>query len=247
MNFITRRYVEWNWRWNIDSALRYESAISIIGKRKRASIVEVGCGSRGISAYANRPSIGVDLSFNETVPPRLQQRVLASGVHLPFKDRSVDLVISTDMLEHVACSIRPLIIKEMFRIVHENGAVYITVPVGQESEQADKRVDNAFKARHGVSHPMLRDHLEHGLPRPKEIVDMVQEELRDLGWKVKVVENTPIALWEGTLMLFGVGRWLPGLRHFQRPILQTLYPILKRIRGKRNYRIIVTAEKMIDY
>ncbi|GAB64081.1 hypothetical protein KSU1_D0772 [Candidatus Jettenia caeni] len=244
MKSLIHRYVNWNWNWNLDSALRYKKAISIIKKIKPITIVEIGSGSRGISAYLKYPSFGIDIAFDRVISTALQRRIKALGTKLPFHNRSIDFVISTDMLEHVNAAMRPSVIKEMFRIVKVSGVIYITVPVGQESENADCRVNKAYKRKHGVAHPMLRDHIKYGLPCAKEIINLVEIEASNLGWSMTVFENTPVSLWEWNLMWFGVERWMLGLRHFQRPILQLLYPFLMRIKSKSNYRIIIIASKM---
>ncbi|NUO09146.1 MAG: class I SAM-dependent methyltransferase [Candidatus Brocadia sp.] len=246
MKSFLRRYNNWNWNWNLDSALRYEKAISLINKIKPITIVEVGCGSRGISAYSRYPSFGVDIAFNEAIDSGLQRRIKASGTALPFRNRSVDFVISADMLEHVNTTMRAAVIKEMFRVVKDNGVVYLAVPVGQESEYADRKVNNAYMRKYGISHPMLCDHIKNGLPQVREIINVVQEETRHKDWKVKVADNTPIKLWELTLMLFGVESLIPGLRHFQRPLLKSIYPILRKIKSKQNYRIVVYASKNME-
>jgi predicted SAM-dependent methyltransferase len=233
--------------WNLDSAFRYEDAVKIVRKIKPSVIVEVGSGShRGISAYSKYPSFGVDIDFNTAVSPGIQRRIRASGTHLPFKNQSANLVISTDMLEHIPHEKRSNVISEMFRIAKEDGVLYITVPVGEDSEQADFRVNNAYLREHKKPHVMLRDHVEHKLPKAEEIIRLVKDEAAIRGWQVRHSENTPIWLWEMNLRIFAVERWIPGLRHFQRLILQWASPFLKKIRSDNNYRITVVASKNLS-
>lgn len=239
---LLRKYVKWNWAWDLDSALRYEKAVSLVKRLKPQTVVEVGSGNWGISFYAKYPCFAVDVAFDESAKPPLQRRILASGTQLPFSNASTDFVISTDMLEHVPANQRLLVINEMFRIVKPEGLVYIAVPVGEQSSQADRRVNAAFHSRKGKPHPMLRDHIAHGLPSRGELIRQVRAEAKKLGWSVAVEENTPISLWEWNLMWFGVERWVPGLRHFQRMILQPLYPALRRIKSADNYRIVLIAK-----
>ena len=243
---LLRSYIKWNWGWNLDSALRYQPLIPIIEERKPKVIVEIGSGSRGISAYTGVPSFGVDVAFNLGVEPGLQRRVYSSGDRLPFDDESVDVMLSVDMLEHVPAGLRPGIIQEMFRAIRSDGIVYVAVPCGKMSQAADQRVHEAFLKRKGKVHPMLRDHIEHGLPSKEEIVSLVEDVAILKGWAVRLYESSPIWLWEWNLTWFAVERWIPHLGHFQRLILQPLFPFIKRIRSKDNYRLILVAGKSIE-
>ena len=240
---IANKYIVWNWDWNLDSALRYKYLVKFIRKFSPVVIVEVGSGSRGVSAYAKVASIGVDLAFDPGIESDLQKRVLASGNNLPFADSSIDVVLSVDMLEHVPKSVRPRIIKEMFRVVRSDGLLYIAVPVGGDAQKADRRVHDLFFKIKGKAHPMLLDHVEHGLPDKEEIVSLVDGIAATRGWKVTKSENTPIWLWEWNLMAFAVERWVPGLRHFQRILLQPFFPLLSKFKSNSNYRIILTATR----
>lgn len=242
---LARAYVNWNWNWNLDSALRYDQAVSLIGKIRPQTVVEVGSGERGISAYARYPSHAVDIAFDERVRPGLQKRVIASGANLPFPDDFADMVISTDMLEHVPADQREKVVQELFRVVKPEGLVYIAVPAGENAAQADRRMQSEFQARKGRPHPMLIDHIAHGLPSKQEMVRIVRETARARGWQMTVTESTPIILWENNLLWFGVEKWLRGLRHVQRILLQPLFPILRKFKSGQNYRIIMIAGKAV--
>lgn len=241
-NFI-KQYIKWNWGWNLDSALRYQPLLQLIKKRKTNVIVEVGSGSRGISAYAGLPSFGVDVAFNSEVEPGLQQRICTSGDSLPFNDGSVEVVLCVDMLEHVPAEIRPGIVAEMFRVVSPGGVVYVAVPFGKAAEAADRRVHEAYLKSKGEVHSMLVDHVEHGLPSRDEIVSLMEDIASSKGWSVQCMEKTPIWLWEWNLMWFAVERWIPGLRHFQRILLQPLFFVFSRLESNENYRLILIATR----
>lgn len=244
---LARHYINWNWMWNLDAAVRYEEAVRVIKRKKPRVIIEVGSGSnRGISAFSGHPSFGIDLDFNMKVAPGIQRRIRGSGAQLPCASRCADFLISTDVLEHIPPQLRAATIKEMFRVIKKDGVIYITVPVGNVSEEADERVNNAYMKQHKKPHVMLRDHVDNKLPDAGEIVRLVKNEALDLGWKVKYTENMPIWLWELNLRVFAVERWIPGLRHFQRLLLQWAYPFFKTIKSDKNYRIVIVASGDID-
>lgn len=65
--------------------------------------------------------------------------VLASGKHLPFKDRSFECVTCIAMLEHVPQDIRGRIVRELIRVAQK--AVFISAPIaGVENDRAEELV-----------------------------------------------------------------------------------------------------------
>ncbi len=240
---LAYKYITWNWGWNLDSAFRYDSAIRIIKEKKPKTVVEAGSGSRGISAYAHWPSYGVDLQFNESVPAGLQTRIKASATSLPFDDESADLVVSTDMIEHIKQEDRKAAIQEMFRIAKASGTVYITFPSGQMSAAADKEIFDAYLKKKGLPHTIFQEHLEIGPVDTDSLVTLVQEEAEKKGWSVTVSESTPLSLWIRYHYIFTVESFIPHLRHFQRLLSKPLFHIYKNAPANPGYRLLVIASK----
>ncbi|NLF00809.1 MAG: class I SAM-dependent methyltransferase, partial [Anaerolineales bacterium] len=99
-------YVQWNWAWNIDAAVRYGAVISRIqpadltGRPLR--VCDVGCGTRGgFSGYMPLPVVGVDITFAPHIVRQfpLCAPVIASGDALPLPSGAFDLVVCMDVLE----------------------------------------------------------------------------------------------------------------------------------------------------
>ena len=132
---------------------------------------------------------------------------------------------------------------EMFRVGGPKGIIFITIPFGKRAEAADQRVNKAFFSNHERPHPMLKDHVANGLPEKTDILRCIESARADKGVSVLESENTPIWLWEQNLMWFAVERWLPGLRHLQRLLLQPLFPVLKRLKSGSNYRVAIVVVK----
>jgi len=73
------------------------------------SLVEVGCGpgdlARGLDPEATLPYVGTDLSLVQVFAARRlrpgRRFVPAAASQLPFRDRSVDLVVACEVLEHL--------------------------------------------------------------------------------------------------------------------------------------------------
>lgn len=117
---------------------------------ERCQSLDVGCGEGGLAkALSDRGSevVGAELdprnlaicraarSYNESAPGAL---VRGTGVRLPFRDASFDLVTSVETIEHVD---RPeAFVAEMFRVVRPGGHVLVTTPNGLQPYESHARM-----------------------------------------------------------------------------------------------------------
>lgn len=94
--------------------------------------------------------------------------IVGSGLSLPFRTGSFDLVSAMDTLEHIPAHRRALFVTELMR-VSSNGVVIagpVKTPLTELSEQIlDQVIQKLFHAQH----PALVEHLMFGLPEADEI------------------------------------------------------------------------------
>lgn len=94
--------------------------------------------------------------------------VQANAKSIPFPDANFDLVISSDMLEHVAAEDRGQVVREIFRVSGRH--VILAAPFSSIiTEKAEEYVNEQFKKYTGQNHPFLQEHLENGLPELEEV------------------------------------------------------------------------------
>lgn len=100
---------------------------------KGKKFLEVGCGLGYFSNKASRLGAkvsGIDIgpklvAINKKLTPN-GKFMVSSASKLPFKDESFDVVLSTEVIEHVENQKAAL--KEMSRVLKKNGILVITTP-----------------------------------------------------------------------------------------------------------------------
>jgi SAM-dependent methyltransferase len=100
---------------------------------KDARVIEVGSGAHGlIFCFEGEGRIGVDplaVDYGGLFPAwqRRAQTVAAVGEWLPFRDRSFDVVMCDNVVDHAESPSR--IVKELVRILAPGGLLYFTVNI----------------------------------------------------------------------------------------------------------------------
>jgi ubiquinone/menaquinone biosynthesis C-methylase UbiE len=103
---------------------------------KIKSCLDLGCGDGTILNKLNRKlfKVGLDISHNALLNARVERKVLACSSMLPFRPNSYDLVICTEVLEHLPSEKFKLSINEIQRIAKKN--ILVSVPF---QEQLDRK------------------------------------------------------------------------------------------------------------
>ena len=101
------------------------------------SILEVGSGSYGITPYLKRKIDGVDVEFDEGNYPLLNQ-IKGSATNLPMPNSSYDIVLMSDVLEHILPKLRKKCVDECIRVARK--MVLISGPFGKEAFAQDQKL-----------------------------------------------------------------------------------------------------------
>jgi hypothetical protein len=169
----------------LDVSLRYHPIAARMAARgfHRASVLEVGSGSKGIGPFIGRKFVGVDASIVSPMSPHLVP-VLAHGDCLPFRDRSFDVTVNIDMLEHVPAQRRQGVIEELLRVSRR--AVCLAVPCDPLAEQQDRDLDNRYLANFGTRYQFLIEHVDNGLPTREGVLEDLANAIERDGRKARV-------------------------------------------------------------
>jgi hypothetical protein len=151
----------------IDKLIRYTSLPRFIGDDPATRILEVGAGPHGMGCCLPYRFVGVDTWYPERPVPN-QQAVRASATQLPFPDKSFDVVLCIEVLEHLSEDERPGVVAEMCRVARRR--IIITHPWGRLAKWDDHVLGVLYDMLRvvGQSRPWwLVEHLKNPYPNPK--------------------------------------------------------------------------------
>jgi len=152
--------------WSLDVDLRYLPVARFLKQHAQGTtVLEVGSSSKGITPYIDEVVIGSDTFFPSDIASRLFP-VIAKGA-LPFRDKSVDAVISLDTLEHVPREFRQLFIDELARIARRY--VIIGFPEGNAAERHDAAMEEYFVRQNTEAHKFFVEHREYRIPKLEDL------------------------------------------------------------------------------
>lgn len=231
----------------IDTALRYSAVLRLLRDRWSPShqVLEVGSGSGGVTEFLMHPVTGVDPAFERTAARSTNwlTPVTGSAEALPFEDDSFDVVLSVDVVEHLAPEARQPALREMVRVLRPSGRLIVTFPSGPTAKRLDTALNRAYRKRLGVDHPWAIEHLQHGVPDGQEVV----RELRDSLANSATVELLPhgwAPAWWLQHMSLTVGRFRPFSYLFRvDPAAHSLFLVLRRLNFSPAYRAILVIDK----
>jgi ubiquinone/menaquinone biosynthesis C-methylase UbiE len=139
-------------------------------------ILEIGSGSIGIGEFLPRSFVGCDVKFDRT-PRKPMMPVVASGTQLPFAAKSFDIVISSDVLEHVPPENRESVIAEALRVARKR--VLFCFPCGAQAFALDQKLNADYEKRGKEAPIWLQEHMMHPFP-DRDLFHSLPD-----GWKVR--------------------------------------------------------------
>lgn len=170
----------------VDKIVRYRSLLRMLTS---VEILEVGAGVLSPLAQLRPDTLTLDISLKPGV------KLIASASNLPFKDRSFDVVVCLDTIEHLPRRMRDQAIKEMIRVAKKR--VIISAPLENGEEFLGRKFDLLFlqwyRKRHKADPPLTTEHLRYIEPYPEEFYSygfkILPRGNADLWFRCMCIEN----------------------------------------------------------
>lgn len=228
--------------------VRLSPVLALVRDVGGGELLDVGSGGLGLADFLDdRWTVtALDRSFDDfgawLTPPRTRaRRVVGDARALPFADRSFDVTVAVDVLEHVPAADRATVLGELARVTRRR--IVVAAPAGEPALAADRRLAAMLR----VSPPWLVEHLEVGFPAPEDLVGP----LRPHG-AVRVFGNESVGAHVALTRRELDVRWFMPTRLAARVLARGLrtgagWPeaVLRRLRGGDRapcYRTVVVVE-----
>lgn len=185
-----------------------------------------------------------DVTILDILPNKYKAKQYVRGnvLTMPFSSESFDVVVSSDVLEHIDEKDRPLFLKECARVSKD--LVLIAAPFNLDGVRpAEISANEFYKKMTGANHPWLMEHLAAELPNLRDAIHTLEYTGLNSGF----FTHTALDNWQlvtRTGFLLSIHKQYP---EFTNKIKQLNSYYLKNLMAKdfskNGYRTFVIASK----
>lgn len=150
---------------------------------EQGSVLEIGSGPVGLGRFRKVPFVGCDVSF-PFEPSWPMTPMVASATELPLKDNEFDVVVASDVLEHVPPHLRKMVISEALRVARK--LVIFGFPSGRPAWESDRELLNVYVKSKRTPPGWLSEHMDAPFPE-SEIFEGLE------GWEMRQQGNESIS------------------------------------------------------
>lgn len=123
---------------NVSTEERVPVTLSMIPSSTR-SVLDLGCGDGTLLHYMNSTlfKVGLDISYTILGLMTGEYRIQGTSGSLPFRDSAFDLILCTEVLEHLPVGEYKIILEEMQRVAEKY--ILISVPFREDLNRKQAR------------------------------------------------------------------------------------------------------------
>jgi hypothetical protein len=198
------------------------------------TLLEIGSGPVGIGKFYHREFVGCDVSFPEKPrPPMLP--VVATATALPFGECSFDVVIVSDVLEHIPPEQRMAVVREALRVMRK--VAIFGFPSGEQAFGYDKKLVERYHTKRLKVPPWLEEHMLHPFPTETLFADLSRD------WKIESFGNENLDFHYWVMCREMSPLWNRSMLIILAVLPQVMRGILRRLDRKPFYRQVFVIER----
>ncbi len=221
----------------LNRAARYFPILKILGENSLSSspsLLEVGSGPTGLGQFRKVAFTGCDIHF-PTPPEPPMKAIVGSAADLPFEDKSFDVVLASDVLEHVPPEARTKVVHECLRVC--TTLAIFGFPCGPLAWEIDHELYQSYLASGRPAPVWLQEHMEHPFPTPA-IFDTVS------GWSIQEIPNEHLRFHLFMMKLESHNRVNQAFCILLKSVPWLLRPILNLANRRPSYRSIFVLKRL---
>lgn len=201
------------------------------------ALLEVGSGSLGLGEFWKGPFVGCDVSFS-SAPVNNMLAVRCSGHQLPFDGSSFDVVVASDVMEHVPPMLRRQFLSEVLRVAR--GTAILGYPCGPAAFALDQRLYREYQGRNLPPPVWLEEHMLHPFPDEELFSEL------PMGWVQKVIPNESLRFhyWLMRAEMFRLLNYASGIA--LRVVPRMVERVLRPANYEPSYRKIFVLTRQSD-
>lgn len=175
---------------------KFKKVISFFNPKGKI-ILDVGCGDGKLLEMIKNAKICVGLDISKSQfwknSPNLQF-ICGDCRFLPFKDRTFDIVVSTELIEHLHPEDAKIMLREINRILKDGGILVLTTPRKRSLSLLLVPIFTLIDLIYSLYNPKLRKIWSKKQKSRKELIDRygIKEHIKEYTKKelISILENT---------------------------------------------------------
>jgi 2-polyprenyl-3-methyl-5-hydroxy-6-metoxy-1,4-benzoquinol methylase len=197
------------------------------------SIADIGAGMGTLNQYLTTQYKYSMLNIETTKTIKLKNLIIADGRNLPLKDKAIDYIVSSDVLEHINSKDRPLFLAELLRCARL-GTILTYSNLHHANPQ--KSAIKIFEALYPATPLWYTEHNSNALVDNKTIISISQKH------NSKVTNHRPIGGFFAVTFT-GLALITPHKGKLQAIVNIVAYLLLKIIDRSPYYNFGITITK----
>ena len=212
-----------------------EELVNLLRGRENMTMLDVGGRPGLLGKFLPKDKI-----FNLDVEKgNAKNFIVGNGCRLPFKDKSFDIVISVDVLEHVPFKNKPKFLEEVLRVSRRFNIIGAPYHDNQVL-LAEKILYDFIYSKYGIKYKLLEEHFNNKLP----ILEATEQYIKDKGFDCIYLDNGYLYNWLFMMLINFYFEWMDSSKSILPRINEFYNANFYKLDNKSpSYRKVIVSSK----